>query len=299
MRDDEAVEAYERALEIAPDKGWWWFDLGVCHKWRGRWEAGYTCQLKARARVGEARGILWNMAICATGMGDGDLAAGAWRDLGLPVEVASEEGLPIVEGLPDVELRVASRGPGYGGGTSLPDDAVGFELLSVAPLSPCHGVVQSASFRETPVDYGDVVLWDGDPVTVRERAQGTPVPVFPILACLLPGEERRLRFVAREREEGALSRMADQLPNGVLLQVHQSPHVAEGARASHAELYYGKIVVESGVDLGVVEGAIKERRDGVTLAVPGLYELLGDTRRAGQEHQAWGGMERRWGERRD
>ena len=34
-RDAEAQEAYANALEIDPDNGHWWFDLGVLHKWRG------------------------------------------------------------------------------------------------------------------------------------------------------------------------------------------------------------------------------------------------------------------------
>ena len=31
----------------------------------------------------------------------------------------------------------------------------------------------------------------------------------------------------------------------------------------------------------------------LTAALPGLYESLGDTKRAGQEHQAWRGIERK------
>ena len=38
--DEEALAAYAKALEIDPAKPWWWFDIGVCHKWRGRWKEG-------------------------------------------------------------------------------------------------------------------------------------------------------------------------------------------------------------------------------------------------------------------
>jgi hypothetical protein len=33
-------------------------------------------------------------------------------------------------------------------------------------------------------------------------------------------------------------------------------------------------------------------RPGLTLALPQLYELIGDTPAAGKAHQAWGGIER-------
>jgi len=84
--------------------------------------------------------------------------------------------MPLVPGLPPMQVRVLAKGPGTGPNATVPDSSVSFELVWVAPLSPCHGVVQSATFREAPIDYGDVVLWDGAPVSVLAPLAGREGP---------------------------------------------------------------------------------------------------------------------------
>ena len=43
--------------------------------------------------------------------------------------------------------------------------------------------------------------------------------------------------------------------------------------------------------LAAWESAVNDRQ--VSIALPELYEAIGDAKRAGQEHQAWRGIERK------
>lgn len=303
--DEQALQAYRHALELKADRGAWWFDLGVLHKWRGRYEQAFDCFSKARALRGDDRPTTWNLAICATALGRGAEAAVLWRALGMAAAVSEKGAMPHVPGLPPVQVRVPTRGQGTGARSQVPDRAVTFELLWVAPLSPCHGVVQTPPFREAPVDYGDVVLWDGAPVGIGP--DGTPR--FALLTRLRPGNERKFRFVGLQRNQGDVERLTDALPEGVRTFIHRErvehlcPRCASGepARdhrhepAEEHRIVYGTMVVRAEIDLADLreryERAVRED-GGVALALPGLYESLGDSKKAGQQHQAWRGIER-------
>lgn len=303
--DAEAREAYDRALALEPDRGAWWFDLGVLHKWRGRYDEALECFEQARERGTDPRATAWNLAICATALGRGEAAAELWRRLGLPAEVTKSGGMPHVAGMPPVQVRVPTRGPGTGAESSVPDRAVTFELVWVAPLSPCHGVVQTPPFRDAPVDYGDVVLWDGAPVGVGP--DGTPR--FPLLTRLRAGDEHRFRFVGLQQKTGDVERLAAELPEDVRLFVHRErvehvcPRCASGeALQKHRHeppeehrIVYGAFVAPAALDLQAFRTRYEEavrRMGSVALALPGLYEAVGDTKKAGQQHQAWRGIER-------
>lgn len=272
--DSEATDAYLHALSIV-DKGAWHFDLGVHHKWRGRFHACYESMLRARARLGETRPVLWNMAIAATGAGKGDLAAGAWRDLGLDVSLNEKSRLPILADIPPMQVRAPSRPTGRGFD---PPDNVGFEVVTVQPISPCHGVVSTPSFEDTPIDYGDIVMWDGAPVAES---------CFPLLEILRRGDELRLPFVAIV-QESVMNSLVDTLGHEVRVFVHPA-----GTEQAGERLVYGKLIAPSALSKKHLVSAWTEAvaKHGVRVAIPELYEGV-DTRRAGQEHQAWRGVER-------
>ncbi|MGE3636771.1 MAG: hypothetical protein AB7P00_43110, partial [Sandaracinaceae bacterium] len=70
--------------------------------------------------------------------------------------------------------------------------------------------------------------------------------------------------------------------------------------AEEHRIVYGKLIVSEGMEPARVAEALETLRDahsGVLLAVPGLYEALGDTPRAGKHHQRWGAIERAVGAR--
>jgi hypothetical protein len=317
-RDADAQEAFTRAIEIDPERGEWWYDAGLLDKWRGRFDDGYAANEQARMRMGPQRPVLWNLAICATALGKAEEAVEAWEEIGVPARLDRSRGMPYVAGLPPMLLRVLSRTAPTDATSPLSDKAVGFELVWIAPLSPCHGVVQSPTFRDAPIDYGDLVLWDGAPVAAHQNSAGDTVPVFPLLEVLRPGNERRWPFVALEREPGALDGLEEQLPEGSRVFVQQErvehhcaacasgePHEHGGADAvpgsvwatpaesGPAGLARGKIIVQPGQDLEAFrtawEGAMAARP--VSVSLPALYEELGDAKQAGQEHQAWRGIE--------
>ncbi|UCH28211.1 MAG: tetratricopeptide repeat protein, partial [Myxococcales bacterium] len=232
-RDAEAQEAFTRAIELDPDRGEWWYDAGLLDKWRGRFDEGFAANELARMHMGDERPVLWNLAICATALGKAEEAVDAWLEIGIDARVDRSRDMPYVAGLPPLLLRVLSRTPETDATSQLPEKAVGFELVWVAPLSPCHGVVQSPTFREAPIDYGDLVLWDGAPVAAHETTESGTVPVFPLLEILRHGAERRWPFVALEREPGALDGLEADLPEGSRVFIQQE-RVHSGCAACEA-----------------------------------------------------------------
>jgi hypothetical protein len=296
-----ALESLNCALRAQPDRGWWWFNLGLVHKAQLAWREGLDAARHARRLLGDEKAVLWNIAICATALGEGTAAVEALRRLGHPAEVAPT-GMPYVSGLPPVRVRVATVGSGLGASV-VPDRSVGFELLWVTPLSPCHGVVSSPSYRDASTDYGDVVLWDGVPAGMSLHA-GRPVPRFPLLAVLRKGDEHRLRFVALQQTSGQVAALAGKLPGESRLFIHHERveklcvRCASGEhllkhkheRPQEHRLVYGKLILPGELDLPVFRRELDQRlRDqpGVQLIVPRLLELIGDTAGAGNAHRLW------------
>jgi hypothetical protein len=315
-RDADAQEAFTRAIELDPERGEWWYDAGLLDKWRGRFDDGYAANEQARMRLGPKRPVLWNLAICATALGKAEEAVEAWEEMGVPARLDRSRDMPYVAGLPPMLLRVLSRKSPTDGTSQLPDETVGFEMVWIAPLSPCHGVVQSPTFRDAPIDYGDLVLWDGAPVAAHKTSAEDAVPVFPLLEILQRGNERRWPFVALEREPGALEGLEKELPEGTRVFVQHErvghhcaaceagePHEHGGTGAISASapvsasasvsLARGKVIVQPTQDLEAFREAWEAAAGGraSSISLPALYEELGDSKRAGQEHQAWRGIE--------
>jgi hypothetical protein len=215
----------------------------------------------------------------------------------------------FVEGLDPVQVRLATRGPGHRVGQAVPDSALTFEILWAQPLSPCHGVLRSPTFREGGADYGDVVLWDAAPVSVS-RIEGRAVPRFPLLAILEKGGERRFRFLAHERTEGALAALGEALealePEGAILYLHRSGAELSGAAygatqsekkvESNAEeaLHIGKLLIPAQLSLAEVASVIEDKsgaKAGLPFAVIGLHAALGDSAAEGKSRKRWGALE--------
>ena len=321
-RDADARESFDAALALAPERAGWWYDLALLHKHRGRWREALDATARAIELGGENEAVVFNRAIAATALGDGRTAAECLRKLGLHARV-NAGGMPVVDGLSPVTLRLPARSSGHAtagdapaggvraetaGGPRIPRRGAVFEVVWVAPISPVHGVIATPTFRDAPADYGDVVLWDAAPVAIHE-VDGERVPRFALLEILARGDERRLRFVGLQQTAGEIDRLADTLPAGARLFVqterieHLCVRCASGEVLTKHEhtapeehrIVYGKVVLPGDADLGAARAAIEHAmraRGTFQIAVPELYELLGDTKRAGQEHQAWRGIER-------
>ncbi|MDH3624027.1 MAG: tetratricopeptide repeat protein [Myxococcales bacterium] len=305
--DADAQQAFNRALKLDGERSSWWYDLGLLHKWRGRFEEGLRANQMALDHEAARRPALWNLAICATGVGSREVAYRCWEELGMPVQADPKTNMPLVDGLPPVWIRVLSR-PSPVDATSKLPTGVGFELVWVAPLSPCHGVVQSPTFRDAPIDYGDLILWDGAPVAEHRISESGPVPVFPLLEILRRGDEHRWPFLALENESGALTELEQTLPHGTRVFIQREriehhcaaceagePHDHGAVSASVPGFARGKIIVPARVHLASLRDAWEAsvKSGALAASLPSLYEELGETKRAGQEHQAWRGLERK------
>jgi tetratricopeptide (TPR) repeat protein len=298
---EQALAKMDAAIAQQPERGSWWFNLGLLHKARLAWGDALDANRRARTLLGDDKAVLWNLAICATALGDGHSAAEALRALGHAAEVAAS-GMPHVPNLPPLQVRAASLGTGLSAST-LPDRSIGLELLWVTPLSPVHGVVSSPSYRNTSIDYGDLVLWDGVPVGVSTH-EGRPVPRFPLLALLRKGDERRFRFIAMQQSREQVRALGADLPAGAQLFIHMERVEKLCARCASGEhlrkhvheppedhrLVYGKLIVPAAVDLETFRGELQarlRRHSGVQLVVPELLEQVGDTAAAGNAHRLW------------
>lgn len=303
----DAVRALEAALALEP-RGAWWFDLGLAHKHARAWpELREASQRALEASGGHHRGAAFNLALAATALGDGAAAAEAWRAVGIDAR-AGEGALPLVEGLPPAQVRLPTVGSGTAVDLALPDEAAGFEVVWVQPLSPCHGVVRSPTHRDAMADFGDVVLFDPAPVAVVER-DGAPVPRFAFLGRLRAGDERRFRFVAMQQAAGQVEALATALPEEVVVYPHAErvemvcPRCAAGdTLVKHEHLpaeahrvVFGKLLVPAAVDLDALAATLDDalkQHPGVLLSIPGLHEARGDTPTAGKHHKRWGAIAR-------
>ncbi|HET8937043.1 MAG TPA: tetratricopeptide repeat protein [Polyangiales bacterium] len=306
-RYPEAEVAYDKALALDPKNGDWWFNFGLLHKAQGDFARALAATQKAAESLRDRRGVLWNIALCATALGQGTVAADAMRALGFNARVL-ESGMPYVEGLPPVQVRVATLGSGHGYAGPELDQSVLFELVWVSPASPFHGVVQTPTFRDGSVDYGDLVLWDGTPIGMTEL-DGKATPRFALLSKLRDGGERRFRFVALEQDEGDVARCAAELPEPVRMFMQRAhvemlcPRCASGDHmhkhthlaAEPHRLVYGKLIVPAEIELRGFQtdfNAYVRQHPKVQFVIPGLHEALGDTQGAGKAHQLWRGLER-------
>lgn len=304
VRDTDAVAALEEAIRIDP-RGEWLSDLGVLHKRARRFRAALTAFEKARSKLGDARPILFHVALAAMAVGEHDTARSALTALGFRVE---GEGRPFVPDLPETEIRLPTLGTGQASFAALPDESAGFERAWIQPLSPVHGVLRTPTHREAIADFGFVVLVDPAPVAFA-TTDGKRRPILGVLGVLAKGDERRFRFLGLEQRQGDAAAIGAALPEGCTFYLHGTrieqvcPRCAAGETLTKHEhmppeehrAVFGKLIVPSSIDLALVRTSLERaraERPGALLAIPGLYEALRDTPNAGKAHKTWGAIER-------
>lgn len=216
---DQIAERSERRLVELGGGSWQdLYGLGLLYKTRGRFMEGRDANQRASDSGGaEDESVQWNLGICATGAGDAETALKIWKSLGNKIELG-RFGLP--EGsYHDVKVRLAQRPLAERNPTSQPDDPGLEETVWVERLSPCHGVVRSALFQDLGVDFGDVVLFDGAPITYHEYGDER-VAVFPHLTTLVRPGYRIWRFGGRQSRAEQIGDLSKQLPDDATLYVH-------------------------------------------------------------------------------
>lgn len=298
--DDVAEHAYRRRIDVAPEQWPFWYGLGLFYKTRGRFAEGLAANQRAFELGGSDQdSVLWNLGICATGARDGQAALQVWTSIGQKLTMGRFD-------LPDgkygqVKVRLAEhplaeRNPALG-----PDHPGDEETIWIERLSPCHGIVQSALLYDSiGVDFGDVVLFDGAPITHHTYGDDQ-VPVFPHLATLVRGDHRIFRFAGTQRREHQIAHLSEELPDGAVFYVHteqahqicsscwSNPGVdhADHTAAEH-RVVAGKLCAPPSVQadqlLAAVDRLLSANAD-VRLFIPDLAEAAGQPDRAAIERR--------------
>jgi hypothetical protein len=216
QRDDIAENSCRRLIEIDPRNSAYHYNLGLFFKTRGRFGEG-TNSNQAAANLADKAidSYEWNLAICATGAASGAVALDVWKRMGQKIEIG-RFGLP--EGsYPPCKVRLAQRP--LAERTAETDDPGLQETIWIERLSPCHGIIRSVLYRDLGVDYGDIILMDGAPITHHTYGD-TTVPVFPHLATLIRQNYRFFDFAGTQDEPRQLADASSELDEDTIVYPH-------------------------------------------------------------------------------
>jgi hypothetical protein len=201
QRDELAESARRRLLELEPDVGHHHYNLGLFLKTRGRFREGMVANQRAASLAQKpSEATEWNLGICATGAREGATALKVWKRMEQKIEMG-RFGLP--EGTyPTCKVRLAERP--LAERTADSDDPGLEETIWIERLSPCHGIIRSVLYQRLGVDFGDVVLIDGAPITYHKYGD-REVPVFPHLATLVRSNYQFFDFAGTQDGEGRIN----------------------------------------------------------------------------------------------
>lgn len=295
--DGLCERAIKAVIEHTPDAPNAWYDYGLFLKTRGRFAEGLAAnQRAALLRKETDESTTWNLGICATGAGEGQVALDVWtKNLGAKLRIG-DDGLPTGR-WDEVKVRLAERPLAE---RTAKDDSPGAEeTVWLERLSPCHGRVLNATSQDLGVDFDDVVLFDGASITSQE-IQGRLVYVFPHLATLRKSDYRIFRFAAYLPAGVSPNEVNKQLPGGTIFYSHTHSVVmlcrqcaldGKTGQCGHREkrderAIRGKLCIAPGVSLPAVDQALAKVFSGdAWLLSPPLAEGLGDHRRARAEQK--------------
>jgi tetratricopeptide (TPR) repeat protein len=214
--DDLAEHSYRKLTEINPGNPSHHYNIGLLFKTRGRFEEGMKAnQVAASLSDAANEAYEWNLGICATGAGHGAVALDVWKRMGQIIEMG-RFGLP--EGsYPSCKVRLAERP--LAERTADADDPGLEETVWIERLSPCHGIIRSVLYGNLGVDYGDVILMDGAPITWH-RYGDQQIPVHPHLATLVRQSYQFYAFAGTQSEGGQLLAAREDLAEDSIIYPH-------------------------------------------------------------------------------
>ena len=221
QQDEIAERSYRRLVEIDPNTANRHYNLGLFLKTRGRFREGMTANQAAEGLTDKwPEAYEWNLGICATGAGEGRLALQVWKRLDQKIEMGRFE-LPE-GGYPQCKVRLAQR-PLAARAADVDDPGLE-ETIWIERLSPCHGIIRSVLYQDLGVDYGDVILFDGAPITYHTYGE-KKVPVFPHLATLIRNNYRLFDFAGTQASAGQLADASDDLERDAVVYSHSENYV--------------------------------------------------------------------------
>ncbi|MGI9264878.1 MAG: tetratricopeptide repeat protein, partial [Gammaproteobacteria bacterium] len=292
---DIARLANEQLIEIEPNNSTRHYNYGLFLKTRGFFQEGMVANDRARSLSDEpVESYEWNFGICATGANQGEAALEVWKKMGQKIEMG-RFGLPDGR-YPQCKVRLAERPLADRGRNS--DDPGLEETIWIQRLSPCHGIVRSVLYQDLGVDYGDVVLIDGAPITYHKYGE-EEIPVFPHLATLRRSGYQYYDFAATQQESGQVADASSDLPEDSIVYSHtenfrvlcKSCWRDQSIDHEHGEelekhVVTGRIAAPSGISpdelLSSLDSAI-DKLGACRVYSPALCEAAGDSKRASVE----------------
>jgi len=216
QQDELAEFCYKRLVELEPMRSSRHYNLGLFYKTRGRFLAGLIANQDAQKLEDEAsEAVDWNLAICATAADEASIALDVWKKIGQKIDMGRFE-LPE-GGYPQCKVKLAERP--LAERTASQDDPGLEETIWIERLSPCHGIVRSVLYQQLGVDYGDVVLIDGAPITYHKYGD-REVPVFPHLATIRRNSYSFYDFAGTQDEAGRIYDGSDDLDDDSVVYPH-------------------------------------------------------------------------------
>jgi len=216
QQDAIAESCHRKLTEIDPRNSAYHYNLGLFFKTRGKFAEGVTSNQIAAGLAKEVDDSYeWNLGICATGAMNAAVALDVWKRMEQKIEVG-RFGLP--EGsYPQCKVKLAERP--LAERTADRDDPGAEETVWIERLSPCHGVIRSVLYQNLGVDYGDVILMDGAPITHHTYGD-VQVPVFPHLATLVRRNYQVFKFAGTQETARQLADMSAELDEDALIYSH-------------------------------------------------------------------------------
>lgn len=216
QNDAIAEDSYRKLTEIDPRKSEHHYNLGLFYKTRGRFAEGAEAnRVAASLTQDEVESYEWNLGICATGAGNAETALDVWKRMGQKIELG-RFGLPE-GGYFSCKVKLAERP--LAERTADSDDPGREETVWIERLSPCHGIIRSVLYGKLGVDYGDVILTDGAPITHHTYGE-QQIPVFPHLATLLRRNYQFFDFAGTQETARQLADITDELDGDAVIYSH-------------------------------------------------------------------------------
>lgn len=188
--EEQALQAYHRALELDWARPETHYNIGLIHKYRGEWEASLKHNQYAVQFDPEDEASNWNLAIAATALRDWRTARAVWQRLGMKIE-AGDTPIEADFGTTPVRLN--------------PDEDA--EVVWARRIDPVRARLLNIPYAESGACFGDIVLHDGAAVGYREH-NGREYPVFNVLELFQPSAnstyEARLRIGEEQDVEDLL-----------------------------------------------------------------------------------------------
>lgn len=297
QRDEVAERTYRRLVKLVPDDSHHHYNLGLFCKTRGLFREGMQANQAAVRLADEPEDCHeWNLGICATGAHETAVALEVWKRIGQKIGMG-RFGLP--EGsYPTCKVKLAQRP--LAERAAVNDDPGLEETIWIERLSPCHGIVRSVLYQDLGVDFGDVVLFDGAPITYHTYGD-KKVPVFPHLSTLIRRGYHFYDFAGTQQSKGQLSDAGDALAADAEIYPHTEQFVVlceacwRSERTDHADhqtkdehVVTGRIVSPSDIDPAVLLRQLDEvmaDRSVCRIYAPALCEAAGLHERASVERR--------------